>query len=129
MAGYSDTPLLKKLGIKDDSHVAVIGFPLRGPEELSVYSETLQPDLNVIVFFTKSSEELENAFPNLIASTVQNGSIWISWPKKSSGVFTDLVENHVRDIGLAAGVVDVKVCAVDEVWSGLKFVRRIKDRL
>lgn len=128
MAGYSGTPLLKKLGIKDESRVAVIACPTGGPQELAAYSASEEGNLDVTVFFTKSGAELEAAFPALISATAQNGCIWISWPKKSSGLATDLNENIVRDLGLAAGVVDVKVCAVDETWSGLKFVRRLKDR-
>ncbi len=80
------------------------------------------------MMFTKSKAELERDFTRISKILAPAGMLWVSWPKKSSGVATDLNENTVREIGLAAGLVDVKVCAVTEVWSGLKFVRRVKDR-
>lgn len=80
------------------------------------------------MLFTKSQAELEKEFERLAKLLTPAGMLWISWPKKSSGVPTDLDDNVVREIGLAVGLVDVKVCAVTEVWSGLKFVRRVKDR-
>ncbi|HEY3783306.1 MAG TPA: hypothetical protein VGL56_19675 [Fimbriimonadaceae bacterium] len=131
-AGYSGKPLADKLGIKLGHAVAVInkpeGFEIEGlPVGLPLLQQ-LEPNLNLVLYFTSSLKELEKCFPKLIESTVQNGSIWISWPKKASGLATDLNENLVRDTGLAVGVVDVKVCAVDETWSGLKFVRRLTDR-
>jgi hypothetical protein len=87
------------------------------------------PDkLDFLMFFTKSRTELAKEFPRLPQLLAAAGMLWISWPKKSSGVSTDLTENDVRSIGLKAGLVDVKVCAVTDIWSGLKFVRRIKDR-
>ena len=84
--------------------------------------------LDFAMLFTKSHVELEKEFPQLAKLLTPAGMLWVSWPKKSSGVPTDVDENIVRDIGLAAGLVDVKVCAVSEIWSGLKFVRRLKDR-
>jgi hypothetical protein len=78
--------------------------------------------------FTKSKAELAKDFKRICKVLAPAGMLWVSWPKKSSGVATDLNENLVREIGLAAGLVDIKVCAVTEVWSGLKFVRRVKDR-
>ncbi len=78
--------------------------------------------------FTKSKAALTKDFDRISKQLTPAGMLWISWPKKSSGVATDLDENKVREIGLAAGLVDVKVCAVTEIWSGLKFVRRLKDR-
>jgi hypothetical protein len=80
------------------------------------------------MLFTKSADALKREFPRIGKNLAPAGMLWISWPKKSSGVPTDLNENIVREIGLAAGLVDVKVCAVTDVWSGLKFVRRLKDR-
>ena len=80
------------------------------------------------MLFTKSKAKLENDFTPVSELLTPAGMLWVSWPKKSSGVATDLDENKVRQIGLDAGLVDVKVCAVTEVWSGLKFVRRVKDR-
>jgi hypothetical protein len=78
--------------------------------------------------FTESSAELGKEFGRIAGKLTSAGMLWVSWPKKSSGVKTDLDENVVRSIGLSAGLVDVKVCAVTEIWSGLKFVRRVKDR-
>jgi hypothetical protein len=84
--------------------------------------------LDFVMLFTKSAAQLARQFPRMTKQLAPAGMLWVSWPKKSSGVPTDLDENKVRDIGLAAGLVDVKVCAVTEVWSGLKFVRRLNDR-
>ena len=84
--------------------------------------------LDFAMFFSKSSGDLKKEFPRIAKGLAPAGILWITWPKKTSGVATDLNENVVREIGLAAGLVDVKVCAVTEVWSGLKFVRRVKDR-
>ncbi len=84
--------------------------------------------LDFAMVFTKSKTELSKEFRRISKLLAPAGMLWVSWPKKSSGVATDLDENLVRDIGLAAGLVDVKVCAVTDVWSGLKFVRRLKDR-
>ena len=85
-------------------------------------------ELDLVVFFTKSRAELTKGFSALAAALVPTGSLWIGWPKKASKVATDLDENIVRDIGLGAGLVDVKVCAIDDVWSGLKFMFRVKGR-
>lgn len=84
--------------------------------------------IDFATIFTRSSAELTREFPRLARLLAPAGMLWVSWPKKSSGVPTDLTEDDVRKIGLAAGLVDVKVCAVTDVWSGLKFVRRLKDR-
>ena len=80
------------------------------------------------MLFTKSSTALKKEFPGVAKRLAPAGMLWVSWPKQASGVPTDLNENIVREIGLAAGLVDVKVCAVTDIWSGLKFVRRLKDR-
>ena len=85
-------------------------------------------DLDFVMIFTKSRTELAKEFPRTAKGLAPAGMFWVSWPKKSSGVATDLDDNVVRLIGLDAGLVDVKVCAVTEIWSGLKFVRRVKDR-
>lgn len=134
MPGYSGTPLPKKLGIKDGFRVALLAAPHEVRAELKsslsrceVANEAKAP-LDFAIFFTKSSTELKKEFPRIAKTLAPAGMLWISWPKKTSGVATDLNENLVRDIGLAAGLVDVKVCAVTEIWSGLKFVRRVKDR-
>ncbi len=89
---------------------------------------TLRGTMPFIHFFTKQRAALESRFPMLERALSTDGALWISWPKKASGVATDLTENDVRAVALAHGLVDVKVCAVDEVWSGLKLVRRLKDR-
>ena len=134
MPGYSGTPLPKKLGLKDGFRVALLAAPNGVRTELKsalahceVAIEAKAP-LDFAIFFTKSSADLEKEFPRIAKTLAPAGMLWISWPKKTSGVATDLNENLVRDIGLAAGLVDVKVCAVTEIWSGLKFVRRVKDR-
>jgi hypothetical protein len=133
MAGYSGTPLVKKLGIKDDSSVALVNEPdglrkeLVLPPTVSVNGKSRQP-VDFVLLFVKSQQALEKDFPRYAAKLNPAGMLWVSWPKKASGVQTDLNENIVRDIGLAKGLVDVKVCAIDEVWSGLKFVFRLKDR-
>jgi len=88
----------------------------------------LKKSVDFMMVFTKSKEQLSEEFGHISKALAPTGMLWVSWPKKSSGVATDLNGNIVREIGLAAGLVDVKVCAVTEVWSGLKFVRRVKDR-
>ena len=134
MAGYSGTPLLKKLGIKSGFDVAFVNAPenfvkqLDLPSDVIVRSLSKARDLDFILVFVKSQRILTTAFAQYSPKIKSNGMFWVSWPKKTSGVQTDLTENFVRDIGLAAGLVDVKVCAIDDVWSGLKFVYRLKDR-
>ncbi|PYS22721.1 MAG: DUF3052 domain-containing protein [Acidobacteria bacterium] len=133
MAGYSTTPLVKKLGIKENSNAAFVNAPagfvneLGLPKGVKINTRASQPR-DFILMFVKSKRELETAFSLQAAKLTPTGTLWISWPKKASGVVTDLNENIVRDIGLANGLVDVKVCAVDDIWSGLKFVFRLKDR-
>ena len=133
-AGYSGTPLVKKLGIKSGVRLMFINVPDNYgdtlgdlPPDLEV-AAGLEVPLDFIQLFTSERVELEERFPRLKAALTQNGMLWISWPKGASRVMTDLNENVVREIGLGNGLVDVKVCAVDQTWSGLKFVRRVKDR-
>jgi hypothetical protein len=134
MAGYSKRPLVEKLGIKAGAAIAILGAP-KG------YARTLGPlprgvtrrakahgPLDFVHFFAHEERELKRAFRTLERALAPAGALWISWPKQASGVPTDLTANGVRAIGLAHGLVDVKVAAVDDVWSGLKFVRRLKDR-
>ena len=134
MAGYSGTPLIKKLGIKDNFDVVFVNAPenftarLELPATVNVRRILQSKALDFILLFVTSQAALTISFAQYPPKLKSNGMFWVSWPKKSSGVQTDLNENIVRDIGLAAGLVDVKVCAVDEVWSGLKFVYRLKDR-
>jgi hypothetical protein len=134
MPGYSGTPLPKKLGIKDGFHVCLIDAPPEVRAELKPALTNCQAvndgkiPLDFAMLFTKSSSHLKKEFSRVAKQLAPAGMLWVSWPKKSSGVATDLDENIVREIGLAVGLVDVKVCAVTDVWSGLKFVRRLKDR-
>jgi hypothetical protein len=132
MPGYSGTPLPKKLGIKPDFRVRLTNAPaeVRAElhQELANCKLTDKGALDFAMLFTKSSAELDREFSRTAKQLTPAGMLWICWPKKTSGVATDLDDNVVREIGLAAGLVDVKVCAVTDVWSGLKFVRRIKDR-
>jgi hypothetical protein len=133
MPGYSGTPLPKKLGIKAGFRVELANAPAevraKLREALAECHFVKQADtLDFVMLFTKSRAELTNEFVRMAKRLAPAGMLWISWPKKSSGVATDLDENVIRQIGLDTGLVDVKVCAVTEVWSGLKFVRRVKDR-
>jgi hypothetical protein len=133
MAGYSGTPLPKKLGIKDGFRVWFVNAPRDFDEILNLPADTRiifgrTKPLDLILFFTKSGSELRRKFVATSQKLAANGMLWVCWPKKASGVETDVNENLVREIGLNAGLVDVKICAVSEVWSGLKFVYRLKDR-
>jgi alkylation response protein AidB-like acyl-CoA dehydrogenase len=134
MPGYSGTPLPKKLGIKDGFRVRLQNAPAEVRAELKTELAAckMQGDdkdpIDFAMIFTKSQADLDREFKKLSRQLAPAGMLWVSWPKKSSGVATDLDDNVVRDTGLAAGLVDVKVCAVTDVWSGLKFVRRLKDR-
>ena len=125
-AGYSGTPLPRKLGIKDGSRVAIVAAP--AGFELDAEIVPLGADMDVILFFVVEQRELERCFTELAALLTPAGGLWIAWPKQASGVTTDLGDGAVRRIGLAHGLVDNKVCAVTEVWSGLRFVRRLADR-
>jgi len=130
MAGYSGTPLPKKLGIKAGSRVALLGAPDGYEETLGALPEGAQlsaqlrgnPDLAVL--FVDSRAELDKRFTPLARAIAPGGSLWIAWPKKASGVPTDLAEPFVREYGLAANWVDFKICAIDQTWSGLRFARR-----
>ena len=135
MAGYSGTPLPKKLGVKEGSTLALVGAPdgFLGsalnplPDQVELRARARGP-LDVIVFFTKSRAELERRFGKLAAALAPAGSLWIAWPKRSSGVATDLTEDVLREVGLPQGLVDTKVCAIDDTWSGLRFVIRKENR-
>jgi hypothetical protein len=134
MAGYSGTQLSTKLGIKESHRVAFPSAPdgfrrLLGklPKGVVVRSRVRGP-LDVIVFFTKSRAELERRLPPLRRAMDPAGGLWIAWPKRASGVDTDMTEDVARDLGLANRLVDNKVAAIDETWSGLRLVIRLKDR-
>ncbi len=134
MPGYSGTPLPKKLGIKAGFRVSLLGAPTEVRELLRTElaeCEMIRDDGNIPDFamsFVKSKADLAREFKRITKRLAPAGMFWVAWPKKTSGVATDLNESIVREIGLAVGLVDVKVCAVTEIWSGLKFVRRVKDR-
>jgi hypothetical protein len=132
MAGYSGTPLPKKLGIKEQFRIALLDLPAEVKPELksALASCKIGKDgpLDFAMIFVKTAAELKKQFPRFAKQLAPAGMLWVSWPKKASGLTSDLNENEVRRIGLEAGLVDVKVCAVSEIWSGLKFVIRVKDR-
>lgn len=134
MAGYSGKPLFEKLGLKSGQKAFVWNAPVDYQAELKPLmgsielKSRLKGPLDFIHLFTVSKAELEQRLPKLKQELDYTGCVWISWPKKASGVPTDLTENVVRDLALACGLVDVKVCAVDEIWSGLKLLYRLKDR-
>jgi hypothetical protein len=133
-AGYSGKPLVQKLGIREGDLLTFLDAPdgydrllgklpsgarvARGPRE----------SLDFIQIFVTERADMERELPGLKVRLKHGGMIWVSWPKASSGVQTDLSDNVVREVGLKNGLVDVKVCAVDESWSALKFVTRLKDR-
>lgn len=136
MAGYSGTPLIKKLGIKEGRRVAVVGAPAEPSADVAAViresgaagSLAGRGEFDVIVAFVDSQKTLAKRFPAAAARLAETGGLWVAWPKKASGVPTDVTEDVVRDVALAAGLVDNKVCAIDEVWSGLRLVVRVRDR-
>ena len=133
-AGYSGTPLVKKLGIKAGYRIAILNAPENYAETLGTLPEDvtlmdwLGESLDFIHFFTKDRAELEQEFPALKAALAMDGMLWVSWPKRAAKVPTNMTEDVVREIALANGLVDVKIAAIDAVWSGLKLVYRVKDR-
>jgi hypothetical protein len=134
VAGYSATPLAKKLGIKEGQRLAFPGAPagfgrMLGelPEAVQVKARAAGP-LDVIVFFTTSKRDLVRRFDALKRSLDPAGGLWVAWPKRSSGVPTELTEDVVRAVALERGLVDNKVCAIDETWSALRLVYRVADR-
>ena len=134
MAGYSGTPLVDKLGIKPGTRIAIVNAPRGYRATLGtlppgvIVGSTARGPLPFIHFFVKSRDVLETQLPALLRALEPDGSLWISWPKRASGVTTDVTEDVVRAVALPTGLVDVKVAAVDDVWSGLKLVRRRKNR-
>ena len=133
-AGYSGTPLAKKLGIKPLARVSLVGAPTGFEQELepipdgAKIARKLGASSDVIVFFTTKHAELARRLPELAAALDPAGGLWIAWPKKSSGVATDLAFENVQLAGLDLGLVDNKICAVTEIWSGLRFVVRKENR-
>lgn len=135
VVGYSGKSLIEKLGLKDGHRARFVGAPdhywaLLGPLPPTVTSvdDSDARDLDFIHAFVTRRNALDYLFPLLMTQLGPRGMLWVSWPKKAARMETDLDENAVREIGLRQGLVDVKVCAVDGQWSGLKFVRRVKDR-
>ena len=133
-SGYSGTPLPKKLGIREGSRVAVVAAPSGFASVLGALPPGVQlrtnarGRLDVIVFFVTRRAELARRFPSFMRALEDDGGLWVAWPKKTSGVATDLGFDAVQRIGLDAGLVDNKVAAIDATWSGLRFVYRVKDR-
>ena len=133
-AGYSGTPLARKLGFKPGQRVAVVGAPtdygrLVAPLPDGVdLADKVGRSTDVVHFFTTSKAELTKKLTVWLKLLPADAAIWVSWPKKSSKVPTDITEDTIRAVALPMGLVDIKVCAVDETWSGLRFVYRLKDR-
>jgi Protein of unknown function (DUF3052) len=136
MAGYSTTPLPKKLGIREGALVVLVSPPPRfaellGPLPTDARVSTTLPKkerFDVAIVFSTKKKDLETRLKSAVKSLSESGAIWIAWPKKSSGVVTEVDEFFVRAAGLATGLVDNKVCAIDDTWSGLRFVVRVGDR-
>jgi hypothetical protein len=134
MVGYSGTPLARKLGVKEGARLALLGAPEGFDAELDPLPDgvrvlrRLAPGLDVAVLFVTTRAALERRFGAAAEAVAPAGGLWVAWPKRSSGVATDLTENVLRDVGLPYGLVDNKVCAVTEVWSGLRFVWRLENR-
>ena len=133
--GYSGTPLAKKLGIKSNFKIRLVQAPdyyfdlFTDLPPIIVCESDTNKLVDFIHFFTTDEKQYIELLPQLKSEIVQNGMIWVSWPKKASKVKTDLTEHSIRNFALKIGLVDVKVCAVDEIWSGLKLVIRVKDRV
>jgi len=133
-AGYSGTPLPRKLGIREGSRVLLVDPPADFTATLGELPDAVEfmatgaGDLDVIVLFVLRLAALHAHFAPLAAALQPAGGLWVAWPKRSSGVATDLDENIIRELGLGAGLVDNKVCAIDATWSGLRFVWRLRDR-
>lgn len=130
VSGYSGTPLPRKLGIKEGSRVALVSAPDGMARQLgdlppgAKIQDHLRSEADVVVLFSKSLRDVEKRFALAVKALALGGGLWIGWPKKTSGVATDLTEDLIRAVGLAEGLVDNKVCAIDTTWSGLRFMRR-----
>lgn len=135
MAGYSGTPLPKKLGIKEGMTVGLLNAPNHFdfdfgdlPDDVEVVRDSDDAPADVYLIFADRAAEAERAFIRATSLLPPDGAIWVAWPKKASGVTTDIVEDTLRDLFLPTGMVDNKVCAIDETWSGLRFVVRRENR-
>lgn len=136
MAGYSATPLVKKLGIKEGHRLALLGAPPGFERTLGALPSGVRMEreargkgaVDVAIVFTKSRAELERRFAKVAGALSPAGGFWVAWPKKASGIVTDMTEHVVRDVALPRGLVDNKVCAIDDVWSGLRLVYRLESR-
>ena len=134
MSGYSGTPLPKKLGIKEGHRVVLVAAPDHVEELLGdlppgvTLLRQARPPYDVVLLFVTERRILARKLPELAAKMDRAGGLWVCWPKRASGVATDVTEDTVRDVALPLGLVDNKVCAVDETWSGLRIVYRLKDR-
>lgn len=134
MAGYSGTPLVQKLGIKPDTRIILIDAPANYRQLLGKlpnrveFSNRIATGCNFVHFFAKQRSKLERQLPQLRQQLAETGTLWISWPKKSAQLQTDITEDVIREVALPLGFVDTKVCAVDETWSGLKLMVRRENR-
>jgi hypothetical protein len=136
VVGYSGTPLARKLGIKPGARLALLGAPEGFAATLDLATvvgevrvlHAARAPIDVAVLFAPRRAGLDRRFAAAAEALTPAGGLWVAWPKRASGVATDLTDAEVREIGLAAGLVDNKVCAIDAVWSGLRFVRRVRDR-
>jgi hypothetical protein len=134
-AGYSRRSLVEKLGIKPGMRVVVLGAPADFAQTLgalpagTMLAQRLASASAMVIVFSKSRKAIETGFARWKRALAKDGALWACWPKKASGLVTDLTESDVRHVGLAEGLVDVKVCAIDDTWSGLRFVYRLSDRV
>ena len=134
MAGYSGTSLPRKLGIKPGNRVAILRAPdglhnrLRPLPEGAVLRTRARRSVDVIVYFVRRRAELEGRIERLMGALQPTGGLWIAWPKRSSDIATDITEDVVRDVALPLGLVDNKVCTIDDTWSGLRLVIRVENR-
>ncbi len=134
MDGYSETPLLQKLGIREGTRMTAVNQPADfranlGELPLAVeWANRVRPPLDLVVAFHTKRASLVRNWPTLTAAVTPEGAVWIAWPKKASGVDTDITEDVLREALLKSGWVDNKVCAIDETWSGLRFVLRKTGR-
>jgi hypothetical protein len=132
VAGYSGTPLVRKLGIREGTVVAAIGAPSHFPALLGDLPDGARlgddPRADMVVVFATERAGIVEGFGEAMTRIPADGAIWVAWPKRSSGVATDLTEDVMRELFLPTGMVDTKVCAIDETWSGLRFVVRVEHR-